>query len=53
MTNAASLVNDALAALTTLAPAERLFRAVLRRNRNHVPSLNLLTAVLMSQQRFA
>jgi predicted O-linked N-acetylglucosamine transferase (SPINDLY family) len=54
MANVQRLFNDAVAALNNrnLLQAERLFREVLKVDKKHVASLNLLTIVLMNLERF-
>src|SRR5216683_178246 len=54
MSNGQRIFNAALAALSSrnLLEAERLFRDVLRLDKSYVPSLNLLTVVLMNMVRF-
>ncbi|MBI1201655.1 MAG: tetratricopeptide repeat protein [Rhodopseudomonas sp.] len=49
------LMSDAIAALNgrQFDKAEKLFRRVLDKQPGHIAALNLLTVVLMSQQRFA
>jgi len=55
MSSIAKSFNDGLAALNNrdLKRAEELFKRVLRSDRSHVPTLNLLVVVLMSMDRFA
>src|SRR5882757_452764 len=55
MSSIAKSFNDGLAALNNrdLKRAEELFKRVLRSDRSHVPTLNLLVVVLMSADRFA
>ena len=54
MANVQRTFDDAVAALNrrNLVEAERLFKDVLRKEKKHVPSLNLLTVVLMNMERF-
>jgi predicted O-linked N-acetylglucosamine transferase (SPINDLY family) len=55
MNDVAGIFQKAIASLQNrdLATAERAFREVLKAAPSHVPALNLLTVVLMSQDRFA
>lgn len=54
MSDSQRLFQDALTALNgrKLPEAERFFKAVLQREPEHVPALNLLTVVLMARERF-
>ncbi|MBR0855571.1 tetratricopeptide repeat protein [Bradyrhizobium liaoningense] len=55
MKNIAAIFNEALAALNArdLRKAEEGFRRVIKSEPSHVPTLNLLTIVLMNTNRFA
>jgi len=55
MTDTHRPFNEALAALNAknLVAAEALFRKVLKADSKHIPALNLITVVLMSQGRFS
>lgn len=55
MKNIAAIFNEALAALNArdLRKAEEGFRRVVKSEPSHVPTLNLLTVVLMNTNRFA
>jgi protein O-GlcNAc transferase len=55
MSTAAKPFQDAIAALKAqkFGDAERLFKAFLKSEPQHVGALNLLTVALMSQERFA
>jgi tetratricopeptide (TPR) repeat protein len=55
MTDTQRPFNEALAALNAknLVAAEALFRKVLKADNKHIPALNLITVVLMSQGRFS
>ncbi|HTS39640.1 MAG TPA: tetratricopeptide repeat protein [Xanthobacteraceae bacterium] len=55
MTPAEDLFQEAIIAINArkLTDAESLFKALLQSDPNHVAALNLLTVVLMSQERFA
>jgi protein O-GlcNAc transferase len=55
MSNLQKLFNEAMFALNNrnYGDAEKLFRKILREDKKHVPTLNLLTVILMSMGRFS